>query len=105
MTTLRIEHSVPDFDAWRKAFDSDPIRREASGVRRYRILRPVDEPNFVTVDLEFDGSAEAEAFGVALSHLWRRVEGTVMQSPRARILEMVEHKEYQLGGLGGEEAE
>ena len=94
MTTLRIEHPVPNFDAWKKAFDSDPIRREESGVRRYQVLRPVDDPHFVMVDLEFDGSSEAEAFRAALRDLWRRVEGTVMQSPRAQILEAVESKEY-----------
>ncbi|MFY9550323.1 MAG: hypothetical protein WAU32_04170 [Thermoanaerobaculia bacterium] len=94
MTTLRIEHPVPNFDAWKKAFDSDPIRREASGVRRYRVLRPIDDPHFVTVDLEFDGSSEAEAFRATLRDVWRRVEGTIMQSPRAQILETVESKEY-----------
>ena len=94
MTIVRIEHPVPNFDAWKKAFDSDPMRREASGVRRYRVLRSVDDPNVVTVDLEFDGASEAEAFRTALRELWRRVEGTVMQSPRAQILEAVESKEY-----------
>jgi hypothetical protein len=94
MTTLRIEHPVPSFDGWKRAFDSDPMRREASGVRGYRILRPVDDPLFVTVDLEFDGLSEAEAFRAALRELWRRVEGTVMQSPRAQILETVEGKAY-----------
>ena len=24
---LRIEHPVPDYDAWKEAFDSDPISR------------------------------------------------------------------------------
>jgi hypothetical protein len=46
------------------------------------------------VDLEFDGLSEAEAFRAALRELWRRVEGTVMQSPRAQILETVEGKAY-----------
>lgn len=94
MPTLRIEHPVPNFDGWKKAFDSDPMHREASGVRRYRVLRAVDDPKFVTVDLEFGGFDEAESFRTALEQLWRRVEGTVMQSPRARILEAVESKEY-----------
>lgn len=93
MTTLRIEHPVPSFDAWKRAFDSDPLRRRESGVRRYRVLRPVDEPHFVTVDLEFDGLSEAEAFRGALRKLWNRVEGTVMESPRVRILETVESRE------------
>jgi hypothetical protein len=40
MYILRIEHPVPDYDTWKASFDSDPIGRERSGVRRYRILRP-----------------------------------------------------------------
>ena len=35
MTTLRIQHSVPDFDAWKQAFDADPMDRKAAGVRRF----------------------------------------------------------------------
>ena len=95
MTTVRIEHPVLNFDAWKKAFDSDPMRRETSGVRCYRVLRSVDDPKLVTVDLEFDGPGEAEAFRAALQELWRRVEGTVVQSPRAQVLEAVESKEYR----------
>ena len=34
---LYIEHAVRDFDAWKRAFDSDPVGREQNGVRRYRV--------------------------------------------------------------------
>jgi hypothetical protein len=61
MHTLRIEHPVSNYDTWKAAFDSDPIGREHSGVRRYRILRPTDDPNYVMIDLEFDSASEAEA--------------------------------------------
>jgi hypothetical protein len=91
---LRIEHPVPDFDAWKAAFDSDPVRREQSGVRRYRVLRPIDDSRYVLVDLEFDSVGEAEAMLAALQGLWGRVEGTVMMNPRTRIVEAVESKEY-----------
>ena len=94
MATLRIEHPIPDFDGWQKAFDSDPVHRKQSGVRRYRIFRPIDNPNFVTVDLDFEHVDEAEAFLGALQALWRRVEGRVMQSPRAQVLETIEDLEY-----------
>ncbi len=46
MVILQIEHPVPSFDAWKKAFDSDPVNRKQSGVRRYRVLRPIDNPNY-----------------------------------------------------------
>jgi hypothetical protein len=45
MPILRIEHPVADFDAWKAAFDGDPLGREQSGVRRYRVLRSVDDPS------------------------------------------------------------
>lgn len=94
MPILRIEHPVPDFDAWKAAFDSDPVGREVGGVVRYRILRPVDDPNYAMIDLDFDGSSEAEAFLAALRSLWRGAGGDVMRDPQARIVEVIETKEY-----------
>ena len=94
MTIVQIEHPVPNFDAWKKAFDSDPVGRERSGVRRYLVLRPMDNPNYAMVDLEFDNASKAETFLAAMREVWRRVEGTVMESPRVRIVEVVESKEY-----------
>jgi hypothetical protein len=94
MYILRIEHPVPDFDGWKKAFDSDPVNREKSGVRHYRILRPVGDANYVMIDLEFDTVSQAEALLAALRVTWGRVEGTIMMNPQARIVEEVETREY-----------
>jgi hypothetical protein len=92
MYIQRIEHPAPNFDSWKAAFDSDPIGRKQSGVRRYRILRTTDNPNYVMIDLEFDSASEAETMETSLSELWSRVD--VMHSPQARIVEVVESKEY-----------
>lgn len=94
MYILRIEHPVSDFDGWKRAFDSDPVGREKSGVRRYQILRPVDDPNYVMIDLEFDTASQAEALLAAMRVVWGRVEGTIMMNPQALIVETVETKEY-----------
>ena len=94
MYVLRIEHPVPDFDGWKKAFDSDPVGREKSGVRRYRVLRPIDDPGYVMIDLDFDTRAQAEALLTAMRAVWGRVQGKVMTSPQARIVEAVEAKDY-----------
>jgi hypothetical protein len=94
MFTLRIEHPVPSFEGWKRAFDSDPVGREKSGVRRYRVLRPMNDANYVAVDLEFDTASEAEALLAAMRVVWGRVEGKIMMNPVARILEAVESKEY-----------
>lgn len=90
MHILRIEHPVPDFDTWKRAFDSDPLDRRRSGVRRYRVLRPVDDPRYVLVDLEFDTLAEAEAAQRAVRQLWGQVEGKVMEKGKARIVAVAE---------------
>jgi hypothetical protein len=94
MAVLRIEHPVPDYDAWKEAFDNDPVGRQRSGVRRYRILRPIDDPNYVLIDLEFDTKGEAEALLAAMRVVWDRVTGVVMSNPQAQIVEAVETKEY-----------
>ena len=94
MIILRIEHKVPNFDGWKKAFESDPIDRKKSGVRRYRVFRPTDDPNYVIIDLEFDKLADAEAALSALRKLWVQVEGKVMVNPQTRILDVVESMEY-----------
>jgi hypothetical protein len=93
MVVLQIEHPVPSFEGWKQAFDSDPVGRKKSRVRRYRILRPVDDPNFAIIELEFDSVSDAEALLAGLRQLWARVEGTVMMNPQARIVEMVEEVE------------
>lgn len=94
MYLLRIEHSVPDFEGWKKAFDSDPLGREKSGVRAYRILQPVDDDKYVLIDLEFNILSEAEAVLGKLRELWKRVEGQVMFRPAARIVKLAETKSY-----------
>jgi len=94
MYMLRIEHPVPSFDGWKKAFDSDPVGRVKSGVRRYQILRPTDDANYVMIDLEFDTAQQAEALLAAMRVVWGRVEGTIMTNPKAQIVEAVETREY-----------
>ena len=93
MVILQIEHPVPNFDAWKKAFDSDPVNRKQSGVRRYRVLRPIDNPNYAIIDLEFDSLDQAEGLLAALRQVWRGVEGTIIENPQVRIVEAVENKE------------
>ena len=93
MHILHVEHRVDDFDAWkRNGFDADPIGRSKAGVRRYRITRPVDDPTYVMVDLEFDSRREAEATHKALRKLWRSPLVKI-GAPTARIVEVVEAKE------------
>jgi hypothetical protein len=92
MHVLRIEHEVPDYDNWKKTFDSDPLGRETSGVKRYRILRAADDTNYVMIDLEFESAEAADQMHERLKDLWGKVD--VMRNPTARSVEVAESGEY-----------
>jgi len=92
MPILRIQHSVPNFDGWKRAFDSDPMDRRGSGVRRYDVHRSITDPNFVMIDLEFDSAAEAERMLEKLRLLWAGPGGAVMRNPAAWVIETVESR-------------
>ena len=96
MPTLQVEHAITDFDVWQRAFAADPLRRHDSGVRRYRVLRPLDDPRYVKIDLDFDSVREADAFRVALEELWRSGSAApaLSGSGRTRIVEEVMSEAY-----------
>lgn len=93
MPILHIEHPVPDFDRWKRAFDSDPAGRERSGVRRYQVLRAVDDPNYVMIDLEFETREQAEGLLRTMEGIWGRPDHTLSRSQHARIVDVVESEE------------
>jgi hypothetical protein len=93
---LKIEYPIADYHSWKAAFDRDALDREGSGVRRYRILRPTDDPGYVLIDLDFDEASEAEAY---LGALRQAVYSSQQASPasgepQTRIVEVVEAREY-----------
>jgi hypothetical protein len=96
VATLHIEHAITDFEIWKAAFAADPVDRAGSGVRGHRIHRPVDDPAYVMIDLDFDTAAQAEAFHGALEELWRsgRAAPALAGRPRVRIVETVESASY-----------
>jgi hypothetical protein len=94
MAILQIEHRVRDYDAWKQAFDSDPVGRKDGGVLRYRVARSAADPNLVLIELEFDEPGKAEAFQGRLRELWGRVGDDLgLESRQARIVEVVESEE------------
>lgn len=93
MVILRIQHPVPSFEGWKQAFDGDPMDRKGSGVRRYQVFQSLDDPKFVMIDLEFDTVGEAESVRTALRTLWENVN-VIGDDPQARIVEVIEAKEY-----------
>jgi len=94
MIILRIEHEVMNFEGWKKAFDADPIDRRKSGVKRYHIYQPIDDPKYVIIDLQFDTLPEAQAAQKALQNMMTKVVGTLIVGPSIKILDVMETKEY-----------
>jgi hypothetical protein len=90
MPTLHIEHAVNDFDVWRTAFGRFADVRIRSGVLAHRVHRPVDDPRYVVIDLDFATTEEAQRF---LTFLWEQVWSStssapaLVGSPQTRILE------------------
>jgi hypothetical protein len=90
MPTLHIEHPITDFTVWKGAFDKMAGLRDQGHVRQHRVQRPVDDPRYVVIDLDFDTTAEAETF---LELLRTRVWSTpgnspaLVGAPQTRILE------------------
>lgn len=90
MPTLMIEHAISDFATWHDAFRRFSAQREASGVVRERICQPVDDPQYVLVDLEFESLEAAQGFLQFLeTSVWSTPANSpaLVGSPRARILE------------------
>ena len=90
MPTLRIEHSVANYDAWKRAFDGDPADRKGHGVSSYQISRSVEDPSYVMIDLEFDTQANAEGLLSVMQGVWAGPGKDVMRNPQARIVDTVE---------------
>lgn len=94
MYILRIEHPVSEFDGWKRAFDSDPAGRAGLGARSYTVMRPIDNEHYVLVDLEFEDVEQAGALLDSLREVWSRMDTKIMMNPKARIVEVVDAKEY-----------
>jgi hypothetical protein len=94
---LRVEHTVPDYEVWkREGFDRDPLGRRQGGVRRHRVLRRGEAPSVVAVELEFGDRATAESFLKGLRELWGGVRERFgwRELPEAQIFDLAEAEEY-----------
>ena len=98
MYVLNYWHSTPDYAEWKKVFDSDPLGREASGIRRYVIERPVGDEHTVIGHLEFDTLGEAETFAGRLEQIWSGLASQVVSNAGHNITEVLEQKQLAESG-------
>ena len=90
MFILQIEHRVPTYEGWKKAFDADPMNRKKMGVIRYQVCRQEENPDNIIIDLYFDSMQNLQSMLAALQNLWEKVDGTVMTKATTRILNIKE---------------
>jgi heme-degrading monooxygenase HmoA len=62
MSYILVQHSVEDYARWKAAFDENGAARQAGGSKGAFVLRNAEDPNQVTVMLEWDGLDRARAF-------------------------------------------
>ena len=62
MITLHIEHSISDFETWSNAFAEFTDARKNAGVRSHLVRQPIDDPNYILIELDFDTLSAAAAF-------------------------------------------
>ena len=89
MATLRIEHAITDFETWRSAFDRFAEVRADRGVLATRVHRPLDDDQYVLIDLEFATADAASDFEEFLrTRIWSTPENApaLAGSPITRIL-------------------
>ena len=93
MATLHIEHAISDLRTWLDAFARFEEARQRAGVRAERIRRPVDNDNYIVVDLDFDSVEQAAAFQRFLEQkVWTSPDASpaLAGTPRARVLSDVD---------------
>jgi len=92
MPSLHIEHSITDLSTWLAAFNRFQEARAKAGVRSVRVHQPVEDDQYIYVDLDFDTFDEAAAFKRFLeTNVWSSTEASpgLAGAPTARILREV----------------
>jgi hypothetical protein len=93
LPTLHIEHPISDLGTWLKAFQQFADARRQAGVTAQRIHQPVDDDQYILVQLDFDTVDSAERFKSFLeSVVWRSedLSPALAGTPRARVLREAE---------------
>jgi hypothetical protein len=89
MGMLVIHHRVKDFGAWKPLYDHHAATRKAAGLTKDHVLQAVDDPNMVTVVMDFQDFGRAKAFSESedLKHVMKLAG--VLGAPSVHILKKV----------------
>ncbi|MGZ9221655.1 MAG: putative quinol monooxygenase [Anaerolineales bacterium] len=63
MVYINVRHTVADYEKWRPFFDGDDARRSAAGASGVnQVYRDADDPNTITIVMEWDNAENARKF-------------------------------------------
>jgi hypothetical protein len=96
MTTLHVENTVRDYEAWKETFDKFDRARRDRGMRSYRLTRDHEDPQKVIVDMEFDSTTRAEEFREFLRGVIAtpQAQGHLVEHRPIVILEVMEERQF-----------
>lgn len=98
MITLHVETQVRDYESWKEVFDKFDRFRAEQNVRSYRVARDFEDPNSVTIDMEFDSVEDATAFRGALEKIWATPQSQeqLVSHRTPQIQSLVEHRAIEV---------
>ena len=90
MITAFVRHTVADYAKWREGFDAhDPARRAAGATGVTQVYRDVEDPNTITVLIEWDSAQNALRFMQDPSLQEVMAAAGVISVPEAHLLNRV----------------
>lgn len=93
MARLHIEHAITDLSTWLGAFDSFGQARRDAGMTAQQVHQPIDDEQYIVVDLDFPSVEAANSFKDFLEQvIWQTADMSpgLAGTPRARVLEEVQ---------------
>ena len=91
---LTVQHRVRDYDAWKPYFDEHGGVRAAHGCTRERVLRSLDDPAAITIEMQFPSAEHARGFLADPSLKEVMSEAGVIGEPVASLLDEVSERSY-----------
>ena len=90
MVYLQVNHTVADYAKWRVGFDAnEPARRAAGATGVKQVYRGVENPNAITILMEWDQAENARAFFADPSLREVMAAAGVTSAPEAVFLQRV----------------
>ena len=87
MATLLVRHSVQDFGKWKRVFDEHADARKNAGSKGGKLYQASDNPNDVTVVLQWDTIEHARKFAESPDLQSTMQNAGVTGQPQIRFLE------------------